>query len=193
MSQNDLVKVLQLRAEVVDTLNGVGKEMKRLEDDLADIDFKIDCQLDNDLRPMGLRCLDPFEKKYKFWGKDLDQNAFFPSKHTWELGLAKGKSLCDGKITQLVQRLLYVNSRVQQTKNYRVVAFLNNLLSMLLVESITLDKVAKTDCIQPYPKIIPPKVIPEVPTRPGSPRPGTSTAADGIFPKGKGLGKSSKK
>lgn len=127
-SQGVIEKLLGEREEILAAISKLDKLKKIGLDRLFDLDFDIDCKFRNDLKEFGLKLLTPDIKREPGFGSDIDMRSEFHTKEERSRETARGKGLVDEKITNVVEKLMKVNSNVQNSQNFRVIALVNEML-----------------------------------------------------------------
>jgi hypothetical protein len=131
ISMMNFEMAMQSREELLREIRDLGEKKQIAEKELYEMDFHIDYRLDSQLFPMGLKLLSPDDVGQKA-GEELDLKALFVGVGQRNLATQFGQSLVDGKICGMAEKLMEVNSNIQNSKNYRAIASVNILLDLAM-------------------------------------------------------------
>lgn len=143
---------LEAREQVVREIRHLSDKKKTCEQELFELDFHVDYRLESILQPMGVKLLKPNDKELVGHGKFLDIRQVFRSIGHRERATELGKTLVDGKITQVVEGLMKINALIQSSQNYRAIASLNELLSIMVNDVAIMETLSKANP-KPFPPI----------------------------------------
>lgn len=144
--------LMQQRDLTVTEIRDLDEKKKAVEDDLFDIDFTIDCRLENDLQPFGMKMLPALEKKLPGFGSDMDERCQFRNVAERQRAVAKGKTLVQEKISALGAKMKLVKASIGKSQNFKVVAIVNE---MLRKATINMDDIVKMASKNPSPYPLP--------------------------------------
>lgn len=151
LSMLNVQTFLEAREQVVREIRDLEAKKKRNEEELFDLDFHADYRLDSIFQPMGVKLLKPCDKELVGHGQYLDIRQVFRTTGHRDRATEFGKSLVDGKVTEIVQGLMKINALIQRSKNYRAIASLNELLSIMVRDVAIMETLSKAN-----PKTFPP-------------------------------------
>ena len=135
LSQMDLDLLMQNREVAVNEVRHYEEKRVTAMEELKEVDFEIEYKMESGLQPLGMKLLPPQDKKNPDFGCDIDIRQEFRSKEERARSIAKGKSLVDQKVTDVVHRLQMVNNNIQKSQNFKIIAMVNEMLRKTLKQS----------------------------------------------------------
>lgn len=132
LTQMDFGRLMEARKATLVEIQELKMKLQAARDELYDIDFFIDYNLDSDLVPMGLQLLSPDFRKERGFGSELDVRTIFKDVATRERCVAKGKTLIEEKVNALIIKQKVIKGNAMKSQNFRIIAVVNELLKKAL-------------------------------------------------------------